>query len=35
MAKYTVRMSCGHEQEVELFGKYSERRKKIDFFENS
>lgn len=35
MAKYTVRMSCGHEQEVELFGKYSERIKKIDFFENS
>ena len=35
MAKYTVKMSCGHEQEVELFGKYSERRKKIDFFENS
>lgn len=35
MAKYTVRMSCGHEQEVELFVKYSERRKKIDFFENS
>ena len=35
MAKYTVRMSCGHEQEVELFGKHSERRKKIDFFENS
>lgn len=35
MAKYTVKMSCGHEQEVELFGEYSERRKKINFFENS
>ena len=35
MAKYIVKMSCGHEQEVELFGKNSERKRKIDYFESS
>ena len=34
MAKYTVKMSCGHEQEVELLGKYSDRRRKIEYFES-
>lgn len=31
--KYEVKMSCGHEQEVSLFGKSSERERKIRFFE--
>lgn len=33
MAKYTVKMSCGHEQEVSLFGKNTERERKIHYFE--
>lgn len=33
MAKYTVTMSCGHEQIVELFGKSSEREKTISYYE--
>lgn len=33
MAKYTVLMSCGHEDTVELFGKNSERERKIAYFE--
>ena len=35
MAKYDVMFSCGHEDEVELLGKHSERRKKIEYFERS
>lgn len=31
MAKYTVLMSCGHEEEVALFGANSEREKKIQY----
>ena len=33
MAKYTIKMSCGHEQEVALVGKNSERERKIRYFE--
>lgn len=33
MAKYTVKMGCGHEETVELFGKDTERHKKIAYFE--
>lgn len=33
MAKYTIKMSCGHEQEVSLFGKSTERERKIHYFE--
>lgn len=33
MAKYNVTFSCGHEETVELFGKETERRRKIDYFE--
>lgn len=33
MAKYTVMMSCGHEQEVALVGKNSERERKISYYE--
>lgn len=33
MAKYTIKMSCGHEQEVTLFGKNSDRERKIHYFE--
>lgn len=35
MAKYTVTYSCGHEGVVELFGKVSERERKIAYFEKS
>lgn len=31
--KYMIRFSCGHEEEKELFGKTSERERKIDYFE--
>lgn len=34
MAKYEVNFSCGHTQRIELFGKETERRRKIAFFEN-
>lgn len=33
MAKYTVTMSCGHAEIVELIGKNTEREKKIEYFE--
>ena len=32
MAKYTVTFSCGHADTVELFGKDSERERKIEYF---
>lgn len=35
MAKYTVRFSCGHTAEVSLYGKTSERERKISWYENS
>lgn len=35
MAKYTVMMSCGHEQTVELLGRDSDRQKKIRYFQES
>ena len=31
--KYTVKFSCGHEAEIVLFGKVSEREKKIAYYE--
>lgn len=31
--KYTVKFACGHEAEIELFGKTSERERKIAFYE--
>lgn len=34
MAKYTVKMSCGHEQTVELYGKSSERERKIQYYQD-
>lgn len=33
--KYDVKMSCGHVEEVALFGKNSEREQKIKYFESS
>jgi len=33
MAKYDVTFSCGHEETIELFGKGSERERKIAWFE--
>lgn len=35
MAKYTVTYKCGHTGTVELFGKESERRRKIAFYEEN
>lgn len=32
MAKYTVLMSCEHEDTIELVGKSSERERKIEYF---
>lgn len=32
--KYTIMMSCGHEDTVELFGKEKERDRKIEYFKN-
>lgn len=32
MAKYTVTHSCGHTEEVQLFGKETERSRKLDYF---
>ena len=32
MAKYTILMSCGHEDVVELFGKTSDRERKIEYY---
>lgn len=34
MAKYTVKMSCGHEETVELFGKGKDRERSIEYFED-
>ena len=34
MANYTIIMSCGHEGTVSLYGKYSERQRKIEYFQN-
>lgn len=31
--KYEVKFSCGHVHTVELFGKYSDRKRKIEYFE--
>ena len=33
MAKYTIMMSCGHEDTIEQFGKEKERQWKIAYFE--
>ena len=35
MAKYTIIMSCGHEDTVELFGKTSDRERKIEYFKSN
>lgn len=35
MAKYTVLMSCGHEDTVELFGKSADRERKIEYFKTN
>lgn len=32
--KYTVKFSCGHDDTVELFGKNTDRQRKIDYFMN-
>ena len=32
--KYTVKMGCGHEEQVELFGSSAEREKKIRYYQN-
>lgn len=31
MAKYTVKHTCGHEQEYQLFGKHSERERRLEW----
>lgn len=33
--KYTIKMSCGHEEEKELFGSNAERERKIQYFQRS
>lgn len=33
MAKYEVKMSCGHYQTIELFGKIADRKRKIQWLE--
>lgn len=33
MAKYTIKFSCGHEEEKQLFGPNKDRERKIKFFE--
>lgn len=33
--KYQITYACGHEGEIVLFGKYADRKRKIEFFENS
>lgn len=33
--KYEVNFSCGHKEEIQLFGKVSERERKIAYFEKS
>ena len=32
MAKYNVEFECGHEEQVELFGKYKERERRIEYY---
>lgn len=32
--KYDVTFSCGHQERIELFGKNSERDRKIDYYKN-
>lgn len=32
--KYDVIFKCGHEERIELFGKTSERERKIEYFQN-
>ena len=34
MAKYEVKCSCGHTETGELFGKSSDRERKIEYYEN-
>lgn len=34
MAKYTIMMSCGHEDTIELLGKEKDRQRKIAYFES-
>lgn len=34
MGKYNVNFSCGHTEEKELFGKITERTKKIEYWQN-
>ena len=33
--KYMVKFSCGHTEQVELFGKAADRNKKIEYYEKS
>lgn len=33
MAKYNVTYKCGHQETVQLFGKYADRERKIAFYE--
>lgn len=35
MAKYSITMSCGHDEMVELFGPMKERERKIEWFNES
>lgn len=35
MAKYTITMSCGHEDTIELFGKEIDRQRKLGYFKES
>ena len=35
MAKYSITMSCGHDEMVELFGPMKERERKIKWFNES
>lgn len=35
MAKYTIMMSCGHEDTVELLGKIKDRQRKIEYFKSN
>lgn len=35
MAKYDVKFSCGHEETIVLFGKETERKRKIEWFERN
>ena len=35
MAKYTILMSCGHEDVVELLGKTADRERKIEYYKNN